>query len=46
MPSMQSGQLFERSLASVQQNPFPSHFQCGERFYANTIYREEFHQST
>ena len=37
------GQLFDRSLASVQQNCVPSHFQFGERFYANTIYREQFH---
>ena len=32
------GQLFERSLASVKQNPVLSHFQFAERFYENTIY--------
>ena len=37
------GQLFKRSLASVWQNRVLSHFQFGERFYVNTIYREQFH---
>ena len=39
------GQLLERSLASVQQNLVLFHFQFAEHFYANTIYREQFHES-
>ena len=37
------GRLFQRSLASVQQNCVLSHFHFAERFYVNTIFREEFH---
>ena len=36
------GQLFKRSLARVQQNRAPSHFQFVQRFYRNIIYREQF----
>ena len=39
------GQLFKRSLASVQQNGVLSHFQFTRLFYLNTIYREKFHKS-
>ena len=39
------GQLFKRSLASVEQNRVLSHFQFAERFYVNAIYREQFHWS-
>ena len=38
------GQLFKRSLATVQQNCVLSRLQFAERFYWNTIYREQFHQ--
>ena len=39
------GQLFKRSLASVWQKRVLSHFQFAERFYKNTIYREQFMKS-
>ena len=43
------GQLFKRSLSGVWQTPALltklSHFQFAERFYVNTIYREQFHES-
>ena len=36
------GQLFKRSLARVSQNRVLSHFHFSQRFYLNTIYREQF----
>ena len=36
------GQLFKRSLASVEQNHVLSHFQFAQWFYLNTIYCEKF----
>ena len=39
------GQVFQRSLAIVQQDRVLSHFQFAERFYVDTSYREQFHKS-
>ena len=40
------GQLFQRSLSSVLQNPVLSRFQFAKRFYVNTSFGEKFHEST
>ena len=39
------GQLRKRSLASVKQNRFLSHFQFAQGFYLNTICRKKFHEN-
>ena len=39
------GQLFKQGFTSVKQNRVLSHFQFAERFYVNTIYCEQFHES-
>ena len=39
------GQIFKRSLAGAYQNRVPSHLQFAKRFYVNTNYREQFHES-
>ena len=39
------GQLFKQGLTSVEQNGVLSHFLFAERFYVNTIYCEQFHES-
>ena len=39
------GQLVKQGLTSVKQNRVIIHFQFAERFYVNTIYCEQFHES-
>ena len=44
-PQNTLGRLFKRRLTSVSKNRVLSHFQFAQRFYLNTICREQFHQS-
>ena len=44
-PGMAADKCIKEDLTSVKQNRVLSHFQFAERFYVNTIYCEQFHES-